>query len=336
MIQSTVKSRQRHRVAWTRERLLHERSLAMGQSIDLSTWKNYGSALNSYLSFVRIHNFPVEPTPDTLSFYIVFMCNNDSNIKPDSVDSYLSGICHQLEPYFPSVRSARKSTICKRTLTGCKRLRGVPTNRKRALVMDDLQRVVDHYSDSGSHDDLLFVTQLLSGFFALHRLGELCVPDDKSLVDHRKITKRTSVSVSNDDYRYFLNSHKGDRTFEGNTIIIQRHHIALDPLSHFKKYLSSRDRLFPFSSELWLRADGSRPSRSFFISRLNLFFDSNVAGQSMRAGGATSLAESGVPPHLIQAIGRWASKAFQIYIRKNPVLLQALLFGRAAHDPLHS
>ena len=35
----------------------------------------------------------------------------------------------------------------------------------------------------------------------------------------------------------------------------------------------------------------------------------------MRAGGATSLAEIGVPPQLIQAIGGWASIAFQIYIR---------------------
>ena len=67
---------------------------------------------------------------------------------------------------------------------------------------------------------------------------------------------------------------------------------------------------------------------------MKLFFNSDVAGQSMRAGGATSLAENGVPPNLIQAIGRWASSAFQIYIRKNPVLLQALLFGLAAHDPL--
>jgi hypothetical protein len=200
--------------------------------------------------------------------------------------------------------------------------------------MDDLQRVVDHYLTSDSHDDLLFVTLLLSGLFALHRLGELTVPDDKSLIDHRKITKRTSVTVTDDDYRYFLNSHKGDKVFEGNLVILQHHNIAIDSLSHFKRYLSSRDRLFPFSSDLWLRADGSRPSRSFFISRLNLFFGSDVAGQSMRASGATSLAENGVPPHLIQAIGRWASKAFQIYIRKNPVLLQALLFGRAAHDPL--
>jgi hypothetical protein len=45
----------------------------------------------------------------------------------------------------------------------------------------------------------------------------------------------------------------------------------------------------------------------------------------MRAGGATSLAENGVAPHIIQGIGRWASPAWQIYIRKHPVLLQAML-----------
>ena len=163
------------------------------------------------------------------------------------------------------------------------------------------------------------------------RLGELTVSDDKTLFDHRKITSRTSVVISSDNYRFFLPSHKADKFFEGNIVIIQRHHISLNPLFYFKKYLASRDRLFPFSSD---RADGSRPSRSFFIQRMKIFFDSDIAGQSMRSGGATSLAENGVPPHLIQAIGRWASSAFQIYIRKNPVLLQALLFGRAAHDPL--
>jgi hypothetical protein len=331
MIYSAVKSKQRRRIAWTRERLLHERSLAMGQSIDTSTWKNYGSALNSYLTFVRIHGFPVEPTPDILSFFIVFMCYH---IKPDSVDTYLSGICHQLEPYFPSVRNIRNSMLCKRTLAGCKRLRGVATVRKRALTIDDLLLVINHYSGPLSHDDLLFVTQLLTGFQALMRLGELTIPDDKSLFDHRKITTRTSVILTTDDYRFLLPGHKADKIFEGNTIIVRQYNVAIDPLSWFKKYLISRDRLFPFSSDLWLRADGSRPSRSFFIRRMKTFFANDVAGQSMRAGGATSLAENGVPPHLIQATGRWASNTFQIYIRKNPVLLQALLFGRAPQDPL--
>jgi hypothetical protein len=324
MIQSGIRSKQRPRLAWTRERLIHERSLALGQAIDTSTWKNYGSALNSYITFVRIHDFPIEPTPDTLSFFIVFMCHH---IRPKSVDSYLSGICQQLEPYFPNIRDVRKSMLCKRTLTGCKRLKGVPTVRKRALTMDDLRCVVQHYVTSTSHDDLLFVSQILTGFFALMRLGELTVSDDKSVFDYRKITSRTSVSLSKDDYRFFLPGHKADKFFEGNVVIVQRHTSVINPLSHFKKYLSSRDRLFPFSPDLWLRADGSRPSRSFFIRRMKMFFKNDVAGQSMRSGGATSLAESGVAPNLIQAIGRWASSAFQIYIRKNPVLLQALLFG---------
>ena len=331
MIDSGVKSKQRRRLAWTRERLLRERAIALGQAIDISTWKNYGSALNSYLTFVRLHNFPVEPTADTISFFTVFMSHH---IKPDSVDTYLSGICHQLEPYFPLVREIRKSMLCKRTLTGCKRLRGVPTKRKRALTLMDLQTVINHYANSSSHDDLLFLSQLLTGFFALMRLGELTVSDDKSLFDFRKITSRTSISLSNNDYRFFLPSHKADKFFEGNIVIIQHHTGSIDPLFFFKKYLSSRDRRFPFFPDLWLRADGTRPSRSFFIRRMRLFFSDDIAGQSMRAGGATSLAENGVPPHLIQAIGRWASPAFQIYIRKNPVLLQALLFGRAAHDPL--
>jgi hypothetical protein len=246
MIDSGVKSKQRRCKAWTREHLLHERAIALGQAIDTSTWKNYGSALNSYLTFMRIHQFPVEPTADTISFFTVFMSHH---IKPDSVDSYLSGICQQLEPYYPAIRDIRKSILCKRTLTGCKHLRGVPTKRKRALTMHNLQIVVDHYAESTSHD-LLFVSQLLTGFFALMRLGELTIPDNKSLFDYRKIMKRTSVTLSNDDYRFFLPSHKADRFFEGNIIIIQRHTGTINHLSFFKNYIKSRDRLFPFSTDL--------------------------------------------------------------------------------------
>ena len=192
--------------------------------------------------------------------------------------------------------------------------------------MDDLKLVVDHYSHSQNHDDFLFVTQMLTGFFALMRLGELVTPDDNTLLDPRKITNRTSVAMSDDDYHFFLPSHKADKFFEGNMIIIQKHHLVVDPLSHFWRYLYSRDSLFPLLSHLWLCADGSHPTRSFFISQLHFFFNSDVAGQSLRSGGATSLAINGVPPHLIQAMGRWASPTFQVYILKNPIVLQALLF----------
>ncbi|THV05623.1 hypothetical protein K435DRAFT_816327 [Dendrothele bispora CBS 962.96] len=52
------------------------------------------------------------------------------------------------------------------------------------------------------------------------------------------------------------------------------------------------------------------------------FFEGN---KSIRSGGATGLAEIGVPLHLIRATGHWASETFHIYIRKNPTFLTALL-----------
>ena len=76
------------------ERLVNERSIALGYSLDASSFGAYTSALNSYLTFCNLHHLPVDPTPDTLSFYVVFL---STYIKPDSVNAYLSGICRQLE-----------------------------------------------------------------------------------------------------------------------------------------------------------------------------------------------------------------------------------------------
>lgn len=331
MIPSTIPPRQPVRAAWTRERLLHERSLALGLAIDTSTKKTYGSALNSYLSFVHLHNFDVEPTPDTLSFFIVFMSHH---INPKSVMSYLSGISQQLEPYFPDVRLARNSPLVRRTLRGCMRLKGRPPSRKRALTLDDIQLVIDRLSDSTSHNDTLFLAMLLTGFFALLRLGELTFPDDCHLQNWRKVSKRTSVSIMDDNYSFFLPAHKADKFFEGNKIVVMKRQIRHKPLLHFQSYLSSRDHLFPLASPLWLTEDGSVPTRSFFISHLRRFFSSDVAGQSMRAGGATFLAETGTPPSIIQAMGRWSSDAFLIYIRKSPAIIQALLFAKTRTQSL--
>jgi hypothetical protein len=124
-----------------------------------------------------------------------------------------------------------------------------------------------------------------------------------------------------------LPGHKADRFFEGNTVIIRANPLPCDPMRLFRLYLTSRDSRFPLSSPLWLTAEGKVLTRSFFIRCLHLWFDKDVAGQSIRAGGATSLAENGVAPHIIQGIGRWASTAWQIYIRKHPVLLQAMLYA---------
>jgi hypothetical protein len=277
-----------------------------------------------------MHHFPVDPTPETLSFYAVYL---SSYINPNSTNSYLSGICSQLEAFYPEVRKNRKSVLVSRTMAGCKRRFGTPTKRKLPLCRDDLLLVFNAIGSSHSHDDHLFLTLLLSGFYALLRLGELVFPDTRAHRNYRKISLRHTVQVQTGHYSFFLPSHKGDRFFEGNTILIEKLTSPVDPFAAFLRYLRSRDNLFPLNPELWLNSQGCVPTRNWFLKHFHRFFCKDYAGHSLRSGGATSLAEAGVNPATIQAIGRWSSDTFRIYIRKNPVLLHALVFNQPAHQP---
>lgn len=323
------------RKAWTTAKLIYERAIALGYAVDKSSNITYTSALNSYINFCTMHGLSIEPTEDTLSFFVIYMCHH---IDPKSVDSYLSGICNQLESTYPNVRAIRKSPLVKNTLKGGKRLFGKGTKRKRPLSTGDLLNVERSYiaQPTHSHDDKLFVSMLFTGFDGLLRLGELTFPDNTALRNWKKVIRRASLVISNTDSSagMYLPGHKADKFFEGNQIIIKaRADPELDTVEKIRRYILSRDRLFPHHPALWVRANGQVPTRSWFISRLRVHFGKDVAGQSLRAGGATSLALAGVPPHQIQAIGRWASNAFQIYMRKNPTLLQSMLFGgRSAHD----
>ncbi|KAJ7678398.1 hypothetical protein B0H17DRAFT_1161347 [Mycena rosella] len=248
----------------------------------------------------------MEPTEETLSFFVVYMC---SHISPDSVDSYLSGICNQLEDHFPDIRKNRNSRLVSKTLAGCKRLRGSAKKRKQPLTIHHLITVINWLQERVSR-------------------GELTYPDKKELRNTCQVSQRDSVSWCPTGYGYFLPGHKADAFFEGNTLIIEKLNGPTDPHKPFCDYLRSCDyralnittcdALFPYHPQLWLRANGTVPTRSWFMKRLRKFFPVNIAGQSMRAGGATRLAESGAMPH--------------IYIRKNPILLQGMIHSRPAFN----
>jgi hypothetical protein len=329
MITLTVEARQPSRDAWPMDRLIHERSINLGLALDQSTNQTYSSALNSYVTFCDLHHLSLDPTPDTLSLFVTYM---SAHINPRSVDNYLSGISSVLEEYYPHVRQSRRSRLVSRTLKGAKRRFGVPIHRKLPLSRSDLANAQSALSSTLSHDDHLFLAILFDGFYGLLRLGELVWPDSRRLQSIDKVTLRTSVLVMPSYHSFVLPRHKSDSQFEGSTIVVQRAESA-DPHGTFTSYLASRDHLFPFNSFLWLRSDGSIPTRSWFIGRLRSQFPNTISGHSLRAGGATSLAASEVPFDRIQAMGRWSSDAFRIYVRKNPALLHALVFnGRSIHD----
>ena len=72
MIGITPVAWQPHHELWTPECLNYKHSILLGMFIDTSTATTYSSALNSYLTFCKMHALPVDPIPQTLSYYITF------------------------------------------------------------------------------------------------------------------------------------------------------------------------------------------------------------------------------------------------------------------------
>ena len=301
MMSISPSARQPLREAWPLERLIFERSLSLGFALHPNTTRAYSSHLNSYLTFCQLHHFPVDPTPDTLSFYVVFMAHH---IQPRSIDNYLSGIVSQLEPHFPSVRAARNSDLVRRTMRGSLRRFSQPVRSRQSLSRVDLDHALSLFPRPFGHDDLCWLTMLLCAFFGLLRVGELVWPDSPDLQVHSQLTSRSSVLSDATSFSFTVPRRKSDDRFEGSRVCITASSLSPDPHALFLQYLGCRDAALAFS------------------------------GHSLRAGGATSLAAAGVSPAQIQAIGHWSSSAWQRYVRKNPTLLQTLLFhGRPIHDP---
>ena len=316
-------SRQPHRQPWTLETFVRKRAYAISNSLDLSTRRTYSSALNSWIAFINMHAFSIEPTEDTLSFFIVYMSHH---IEPRSVKSYLSGLVQQLETNFPSIHDIRSSPLITKVLKGCMKLKSKPIRRMEALAIEDLHFLNEKFCHKQTHDNLLFAALLFTEFFGLLRLGDMTFPDDPNIREWRKISRRTTLRIDCLHYSFLLPSHKADKIFEGNKVLIRAFDSnTIDPTPVFVRYITSRDLLFPAASPLWLTSEGTVPTRSFFMTRFRLFFFKSYGGASMRAGGATHLAILGTSSKVIRALGRWSSEAWELYIRLHPTLLHALL-----------
>ncbi len=263
-----------------------------------------------------------------MSYFIVFM---SSHIKPEPISSYLSGICNQLKNFFPGVHEVQNSPLVNHTLKGCKILKGSTVKRKAPLSPDDIHHTIKTLGSSSHHNDCLFLTLLITGFNGLLWLAELSMPDAKRAHNWRKITCRTTVEWLPEGYTFFLPAHKVDTVFESNKVIIPSNNDpGFNPLPIFRQYLTLCD-----TRHIVHPLYGSPPLALYqwgpwFMKRLQQVFPStSIVGQSMHAV-VPPISQSKVSPTLLDPRSRqMVLKSLQIYIQKNPVLLQAMIDTRA-------
>lgn len=185
-------ARQPMRSAWDLDRLRHERATALGFALETRTQHVYNSSTISWLNFCKLHNFPNEPNADTLSIYATWMCGAEHPVKPSIVVGHLSGICSNLEPFYPAIRQIRSDKLVSRTLAGLKKRSGTAAKEKCAIPVQEVSDIYIMLASCG-YDDLLFLAILLADFHGLHCLGELCWPNEKEFQSYRRLVARHSV-----------------------------------------------------------------------------------------------------------------------------------------------
>lgn len=281
-------------------------------AIEGSTRKNYTTGARDYVSFCINHKLPIDPTPETLSKYIAYTSKFIA-----SGPKYLTGAKHFLNDIFPDFEKNRTTTLVQTTIAGSRKIRADPVRRKLPLRIAHLRAFYELYLHDKSFDKLLFITILACMFFGCHRAGELIPRRSTSMLDLRKIIKRASLISHH--AKYALPYHKGDRFYRGSEVLLS-HQDIVDPVRLLRKYCGKRDKIHGAHPYLFLREDGSLPSRSWFESIFFKLLNRDYGGHSVRAGSATFYASLGVSETIIMAIGRWSSEAWKIYIRDHPTV----------------
>lgn len=227
---------------------------------------------------------------------------------------------------YPDFDINRSHPLVQATIRGSRKVRADPVNRKLPLRPDHLACFVKIARDSGSYDDLLFAVILSCGFYACHRTGELVQKNDRTLFDSRKVIKRASLSFSQHRVQYHLPYHKADPFYRGTLILLGSHEVGC-PVQLLGEYVACRDMLHRCRSPLLLTEQGLHPTRQWFDRKFFAIVDRSFGGHSLRAGGATHYASLGLSEDVIQALGRWSSAAWKIYIRDNPTVRAELQLG---------
>ena len=243
-------------------------------SIERSTSKNYATGARDYINFCILHSLPLDPTPTTLSRYVAY-----SSQFIASRPKYLTGVRHFLKDLYPDFDANRSHPIVKATIRGAKKVRADPVNRKLPLRLAHLQSFINVAHCTGTYDDFLFIVLLSCAFYGCHRMGELVQKNDRSLFDWRKIIKRASLTFENGRAQYRLPYHKGDPFFRGTDVIFTYQEIA-DPVVMLRDYMRLRDHLHGAKTALFLRENGSHPSRSWFEMKFFAVLDRGFGGLS--------------------------------------------------------
>lgn len=203
---------------------------------------------------------------------------------------------------------------------GCERICGKPAKKKEPITTPMVRSLIDKFSDSADLKVLRFLTMVVLCFTGFLRIEEILEARIQHLVFFQDRVEITLPRCKNDQIR------------EGNVVPIARLDSAYCPVALSEKFINlcgtstiPNAYLLPrmVNCKTGLKAHTSRgisytTARESFKEYMKLVSPDvhTFSTHSMRAGGASEAASSGIDGRLISKHGRWkTTKARDGYIK---------------------
>ena len=295
-----------------------------------STRRSYASGQRKFFNFCaqlgKLHpNGTPSPTDEwTLCLFATFLAGS---VQHSSIKVYLSAVRSlHIEEGFPD--PLVNCLHLQRVIRGIKRIQGSPEAQRLPITSDTLM-IIFRSLDLSTFDHCMFWAACNLAFFGFLRSAKFTVPNLASFSPALHLSIG-DISVDSDTnpscLRVRIKASNTDPFRKGCFVHIGRGRFPLCALQAVLAYLAVRGNS---GGPLFFFQDGRPLSRAVLTARLREILAGagvagNISSHSFRIGAATVAARNCIPDHLIQALGRWSSNAYQLYIHTPSKTLASL------------
>ena len=292
----------------------------------VSTQSSYGSAWNGWEFFCS--RYQMDPLRASEETFIQYVAWSSTRVQAASIKQYLSAIRSQILDWGIVPPSGDEMPRLKRILRGLEAVQDLgKEGRIRCPITGEVMRRLKATFSSGSANESMLWAAYCIAFFGWLRPSEFCSRQTRTKGLSQPLSSAAITQSAATDNNLVLQLPVTKTSDRPVNVVIGRGADGLCAIDAFSAYQADlRSRLGnDFRSDYLFHFEG-RPAKPYLcyedvladlrsrLERIGLDA-SQFAAHSWRIGAATSASCAGLAPHLIKAMGRWKSNAFEVYIQ---------------------
>ena len=306
--------------------MAHRLAFLQSQAIADSTSRSYQAGIRRYSTFcasMKWQTFPATET--TLRFFAAYLADQ---VSFKTIKLYLTGIRFaHIENSLPD--PFQEAPLLHLLLRGIKRSVGLSSRQRLPITMTLLRHIKEELArapDFLPTDKLMLWCAFTLAFYGFLRSPEFTSPSATQFNPLVHLCFTDVCFTTEGCLTLHLKSSKTGPYRQGCSLLVARSPRSVCAVRALRKYLSLRS--ISGASPLYVFQSGAYLTRARVTSTLRTLLrhlsipTERYASHSFRIGAATTAAEAGLPPWLIQTLGRWSSNRFTLYIRTPPSILQ--------------